>query len=325
MSVHLIRLDDRDPSIIYSNATWASAGNGYEYMRTTSRSNRVGAYMRIPFNGTKIAIYGTIDSSTIGTLPQSLITIDDARGFIFLADQTAEVQYQQKFWESGNLPPGPHLLTVNIISGSSMKAAFTFDYVEYYPVDLNSNLTSASTSSSTSTSTPSSVSSTSNASGSGHKKSSTPVIVGAIVGVVALLSIVIGVMFWVRRRRMRGMNTIPSAFGRRSPSHNERSITPFITHSRNPSNAFTSSNHDLNNSSSMSEYLSSRAAAQTPSIRNGVSSSQKSSSGGASSSQQTTGQVNNTPLSPGEERRNPPPRYESYRFPRAPPAQTTNS
>ncbi|KAH9484755.1 hypothetical protein JR316_0001655 [Psilocybe cubensis] len=277
MSVHLIRLDDRDPSIIYSNATWASAGNGYEYMRTTSRSNRVGAYMRIPFNGTKIAIYGTIDSSTIGTLPQSLITIDDARGFIFLADQTAEVQYQQKFWESGNLPPGPHLLTVNIISGSSMKAAFTFDYVEYYPVDLNSNLTSASTSSSTSTSTPSSVSSTSNASGSGHKKSSTPVILldddrRHITKEALHLSL-----------RTAGIPQMPS------------------------------------------QYLSSRAAAQTPSIRNGVSSSQKSSSGGASSSQQTTGQVNNTPLSPGEERRNPPPRYESYRFPRAPPAQTTNS
>ncbi|PPQ80221.1 LOW QUALITY PROTEIN: hypothetical protein CVT25_003574 [Psilocybe cyanescens] len=325
MAVHLIRLDDRDPTISYSANTWGQAGNGNEYLHTTTRSNRVGAFMKIPFNaihncknevdlprstakGTKIVLYGTVDSSVIGTLPHSLITVDDSRGYDFVGPQNSEIQYQQKFWESSDLPPGPHLLTVSITSGSTNRAAFSFDYAEYYPLDLSSTGSNSSSSSitlPTNTPTPSS-------SHSSHSKSSTPIIAGAICGVVVFIAIVLGVIFCIRkRRRTKDPETNQWPFRRGASPSGDRSVTPFITHSRNPSNQFMASNNELNSSSVMSEYRSVTAggATQTSSVQHDT----KSITVGGEASQ-----PNNVPPVSGGGRSNPPPRYESYRFPIVP-------
>lgn len=48
----VIRLDDRDCTISYSADTWSLEENNSEYLATTTRTTRPGAFMRIPFIGT---------------------------------------------------------------------------------------------------------------------------------------------------------------------------------------------------------------------------------------------------------------------------------
>ncbi|PPQ90564.1 hypothetical protein CVT25_015878 [Psilocybe cyanescens] len=135
---HVIRLDDRNPIISYSPDCWSLGGNQNEYLGTTSRTHSVGASMHIPFTGTKIMVFGTIDALSFGKSPVSLFSIDNGRGQEFVQKQTDDFQYDKKFYESPDLTPGPHVLAVMISSAPSSRAHFTFDYAEYYPSEAMS-------------------------------------------------------------------------------------------------------------------------------------------------------------------------------------------
>lgn len=301
--VQVIRIDDRDPSVTLSGGTWSQGGNGNEYLSTTSRTNQVGATVNVRFTGvcgisfcisktaltiskfttqklscitlkgTKIAIYGTIDSTALGTSPVSLFSVDGGRATQFVENQIDRSQYQQKFYESADLSPGTHQLVITVSSVPSIRASFTFDFAEYY---VSPNVPSTTTSSSTApmqittvviqqsgssdpakttstsqtslidsasasashlssmpssssasgslpslTSTPSSsadVSTNTFSAGNGSSKqdanqvstsgsksssSSTPAIVGAVVGVLGLLCILISLFFILKKRRAR--------------------------------------------------------------------------------------------------------------------------
>lgn len=89
--------------------------------------------------GTKIMIFGTIDSTEMGESPVSLFIIDGGRhSQEFHQKQNSKSQWQKKFYESPNLPLGPHVLEVIIISAPSTRAHFTFDYAQYFPFDSTS-------------------------------------------------------------------------------------------------------------------------------------------------------------------------------------------
>jgi len=50
-AVQVTKIDDRDPSVIRSPGDWSNGGNGKEYLGTTTRTNRLGASLTIPFSG----------------------------------------------------------------------------------------------------------------------------------------------------------------------------------------------------------------------------------------------------------------------------------
>ncbi|KAF9565103.1 hypothetical protein CPC08DRAFT_720687 [Agrocybe pediades] len=134
------RIDDRDPSVtLSSQSDFSQGGNGNEYMSTTTRTNRVGASIRITFTGTQIAIYGTIDSTALGTAPRSLFSIDGGRGQQFVESQVDHSQYQQRFYLSPNLTPGQHTLLITVSDVPSVTASFTFDYADIWAVDTPAN------------------------------------------------------------------------------------------------------------------------------------------------------------------------------------------
>ncbi|KAF9565105.1 hypothetical protein CPC08DRAFT_748101 [Agrocybe pediades] len=136
-AVQVTKIDDRDPSVIRSPGDWSNGGNGKEYLGTTTRTNRLGASLRIPFTGTKILIYGTIDSAELGQTPTSLFSVDDGRATQFVGTQFADAQnYQQKFYESPDLDLGAHNLLITVSSAPSVKASFTFDWAEIYNEDV---------------------------------------------------------------------------------------------------------------------------------------------------------------------------------------------
>ncbi|KAF4617384.1 hypothetical protein D9613_006317 [Agrocybe pediades] len=134
------RIDDRDPTVtLSSQSDFSQGGNGNEYMSTTTRTNRVGASIQITFTGTQIAIYGTIDSTALGTAPRSLFSIDGGRGQQFVESQVDHSQYQQRFYLSPNLTPGQHTLLITVSDVPSVTASFTFDYADIWAIDTPAN------------------------------------------------------------------------------------------------------------------------------------------------------------------------------------------
>ncbi|KAF9565104.1 hypothetical protein CPC08DRAFT_815629 [Agrocybe pediades] len=133
MSVQIKKIDDRDPSVHRSSGDWSDGGNGLEYMGTTSRTNRLGASLTIPFTGTKIVIFGTVDWTGAGQTPTSLFSVDQGRATQYTGTQLSNDQnYGQKFYESDTLPYGNHVLVVTISNAPSITASFTFDWAEIY-------------------------------------------------------------------------------------------------------------------------------------------------------------------------------------------------
>ncbi|KAJ7464412.1 hypothetical protein FB451DRAFT_1138830 [Mycena latifolia] len=142
-----IMVDDTDPAIQYGTAGWFLAdadkldvGAYGPVYNSTSHATITDAVLSFPFNGTAIAIYGTIavNTTTSDTDPTWQCYVDK----ILISNDNPKWPAQENHWRLCDLPEGlasAHVLTMNVQSNGQ---PFYFDYIVYTPL-LSVTLASA--------------------------------------------------------------------------------------------------------------------------------------------------------------------------------------
>ncbi|KAF8197019.1 hypothetical protein BJ912DRAFT_95582 [Pholiota molesta] len=200
----VITYDDRDTIISYSSG-WTRGGNTADFDGTSTFTTTNGSTATITFTGVQISVYGTIPVVTPKTT--SSYSIDGGPPTLFTAPFQIQGSgtpntyfFQQLYYQSPILTPNtPHTLVVNyaVVSGTQ----FFLDFMKV--VSANSTSTT-STATSEATTSPT------------VNKSSPPptgIIVGAVIGGLAVVLLGIGFCFLLRvrmRRRNRPISTAPT-------------------------------------------------------------------------------------------------------------------
>ncbi|KAF8992902.1 hypothetical protein BDQ17DRAFT_1432102 [Cyathus striatus] len=152
MSSIILRIDDRNSAITYSNLnTWILGGRtGIEYKDTTTCPIAKGATAAFNFSGTKIVptitsvylaysmifigtsveVYGTLDVSVNNTVVQ--YTIDDkviSGNTTYPSPKT--ILFRQLLFHTANLTASNHTLSIAFVNETP--SGFCLDYFEYTP------------------------------------------------------------------------------------------------------------------------------------------------------------------------------------------------
>ncbi|KAF9552366.1 hypothetical protein CPC08DRAFT_768340 [Agrocybe pediades] len=144
----LIRIDDRDPSIIYTPSTaWTRGGRSNEYMSTTTFTHAANAFVTYSFQGaSQISVWGTIPSIVGGGQgPESSYTIDNGNPatMTFLQDPVSN-QYQRIFFQSDPLTSEAHTL---VITTGPSGGDFILDFIQLTYLNGTESSTTAPSSS----------------------------------------------------------------------------------------------------------------------------------------------------------------------------------
>ncbi|KAK7002193.1 hypothetical protein R3P38DRAFT_3604983 [Favolaschia claudopus] len=146
-------IDDTDPVIQYSPNDWSVAdpqslqtGNfGPIFHDTSHFSDSSNSSISFPFNanlidrltGTSISVYGTINTSTTNDITDP--TWDCLVDRVKIPNGQDTFASQENNWllcSQPNLPPGPHVLTIQV---HSQGQPFYFDYLAYTPLSPDSD------------------------------------------------------------------------------------------------------------------------------------------------------------------------------------------
>ncbi|OCH86468.1 hypothetical protein OBBRIDRAFT_737970, partial [Obba rivulosa] len=103
----LITIDDRDPQLKYTGS-WTDAGTSANYQSTTSESQRSGSTVRFTFNGTFVAVYGTLGS----TASDATYQLDSNPPINATFPAPSYPLNNVPFWSSDIVSPGGHTLTI---------------------------------------------------------------------------------------------------------------------------------------------------------------------------------------------------------------------
>ncbi|KAF5321871.1 hypothetical protein D9619_000038 [Psilocybe cf. subviscida] len=107
-----VEIDDRDSSIIWTGL-WIRTGTASEHDATVSGSRNAGNTALVSFIGTSITVYGTIPQRGTNISSISLYSLDgDPVAGTFAPPPSPDVQPQQKFFVSPDLPYGSHQLYI---------------------------------------------------------------------------------------------------------------------------------------------------------------------------------------------------------------------
>jgi len=164
------QIDDRDRRIQYSSG-WAAISPGASQFRDTAQvSNVNGATAQFFFFGTSVTVYGTIVPNLPGFVPPAEFFVDDSPVLNATAPMAPDVGsqvslYQVPLYQSPLLDAGPHLLNMKVTASG---AHVWLDFLMLNLLQQPSNSTALSTHST-------------------RRDSSTPRIIGGVVGGVALL------------------------------------------------------------------------------------------------------------------------------------------
>ncbi|TFK37827.1 hypothetical protein BDQ12DRAFT_736014 [Crucibulum laeve] len=209
-----LRIDDQDPSIVYSPGQWKKAGSVNEYEGTTMETLASGATSQLQFTGTSIAVFGTIPKRLYGIQgnPNSTYSLDGQFVYQFAPSREDDTQYNVTFYQSNTLPLGNHTLLV-----TSLGNELTF-YLDYFQINGDPSTTGSlistsllSTPTTTLSPTPAAASQltpSTNSTGISAVSSSNDTLIGPIVGGIlggfTLLAAVLAcLVMYVRRRRRR--------------------------------------------------------------------------------------------------------------------------
>ncbi|EEB89922.1 hypothetical protein MPER_11933 [Moniliophthora perniciosa FA553] len=108
------RVDDMDPRIKYTPANgWFLAGVSEEYNSTTHCSQSSPVEMTFQFNGTSIAVYGTISPLADRPNPVDLYILDDSSPVRFAPTiEAGVVRRHERMFFSPTLKDGLHTLVI---------------------------------------------------------------------------------------------------------------------------------------------------------------------------------------------------------------------
>ncbi|KAJ3504503.1 hypothetical protein NLJ89_g7906 [Agrocybe chaxingu] len=259
------QIDDTDPAIVYTNEgiDWGRYGDGtHEYNNTATLSVKQGATARFTFEGSSVAVYGTVGVNDI--LAVSSYTIDGGSPVNYTMPRVSSNQYRHLFFQSPTLPRGTHTLVIQtlvddgyywldfltvtseaVTSASSPGPPTTI----IPPSTSTSSLSTGSPApdSTTSSSPPPNQASTSSDipsqgtqlgtvdSTSSEKRDMTPLIAG-LSSALAVLAILIAIVAWIliMKRRRRKMMTKDDPADGSEPSTTQitssggNTVTPFV-------------------------------------------------------------------------------------------------
>jgi hypothetical protein len=177
-----------------------------------------------------VEVYGAVGSYDVYGVPISTYTLDGGPEELYTAPiiESGYAQFPVLFYASPVLGPGNHTLVLTNRNGTAPSTLW-LDYLLYTPADSTPTTTSipsssatslgvtvaSSTTSSASISLPSSTSAPSSSANvdtgnheyQWHTKTPVGAIAGSIVGGLALLGTIIGLIWWCRLRRY---NRVPS-------------------------------------------------------------------------------------------------------------------
>ncbi|KAF8987855.1 hypothetical protein BDQ17DRAFT_1435373 [Cyathus striatus] len=187
----LIRVDDRDPSIVYSENGWARGGDsGTEYNGTTTYPNATGAMATFHFIGTSVSLYGTLAPKSSAVKVH--YTIDETVSHTTNYSSYLSNAYQILLFEQWNLATSNHSLVITMLPDSVFD--YYLDYLEYTPIESSITTMCPSTPTVTVSSSPeASVS-------SGHSSSNNAVILAALLGLVAIDMFILLIVLYIKRR-----------------------------------------------------------------------------------------------------------------------------
>ncbi|KAF8801623.1 hypothetical protein BYT27DRAFT_7245077 [Phlegmacium glaucopus] len=242
----IILVDNLDPQLQYGQGQWEPLSDVVPNLNMTLVS---GSTFNFSFIGVSISWYGFLPNGVHGiTLAASRATysIDRQTPINFQlpsANRDTDFLFQQKWFETAQLPAGPHIL--NVVYHGNNSSPLTIEYLTIQNGTLPSTTTLLSTTTSVSphatpSTTGSSVSGTST-----QRKGSTPVgaIVGGVVGGLALIVFIIFGFLVLRRRQKRAAEAIvisstPQPFDhpplRPSSTALDPSLPRGISHSQSP-------------------------------------------------------------------------------------------
>ncbi|KAF9458121.1 hypothetical protein BDZ94DRAFT_146921 [Collybia nuda] len=131
MALNVQQIDDTDTRIRYSGR-WEAAGNPDEYNMTTHGTNSAGAQAEFVFNGTSVAVYGTIEAKSDSIFSAvSMYTIDGSSPTPNVGMPGNNILYNQLLYRSLNLADGQHTLIItSTLGGGSM---LWLDYLQVVP------------------------------------------------------------------------------------------------------------------------------------------------------------------------------------------------
>ncbi|KAF8633157.1 hypothetical protein AX17_004658 [Amanita inopinata Kibby_2008] len=202
----LVKYDDTDPSIVYSGQ-WTSGGTQSDWTSTLHSSGVSGSMATFDFNGTFIAVYGTLQPSDTEALAVVAFTLDGSSPSPLnrVPETRTTVQHQQILYQSPTLEYGRHRLVIALQNKSG--PLFLDYFLVERPTDGNQSsenctvptaITTMSISSSSTQPTHGTSSSTSAVASSPHKGA----IAGGILGAAAVIILIcIAALF---KRRLKG-------------------------------------------------------------------------------------------------------------------------
>ncbi|KAF8994906.1 hypothetical protein BDQ17DRAFT_1330888 [Cyathus striatus] len=215
-----VRVDDRDSSISFGKGVWTKHGSSNEYQSTATLTRMQNTYVEFKFNGTSVAVYGTISDSGISITPAiSTYQIDSGAISTYSTPIESTVQYQQQFFKASGLKPAEHKLLVTITSENTW---FWLDYIEYLPSTVSPIISGASISSNPSSQTQHTTSSDgvtpnsqSTSGGSvdvttvdGSLRLPVAAIAGGVVGAILLLVATVSMILFSMKRKRKRMDAL---------------------------------------------------------------------------------------------------------------------
>ncbi|KAF8151006.1 hypothetical protein B0H34DRAFT_158959 [Crassisporium funariophilum] len=195
------RIDDSDMLISYSVGQWTRRGGPGEFNLTTTETSNAGASAQIVFYGTNVSAWGTIGIT--GPAAITMYSIDQGVAATFTGVHIpATTQYQKQFFQSEQLSPATHTLVItNLIEDGVL-------FLDYILVGLPGPSASPTLSTAVpiipSPTKPLSILPTISVESGISGSTSNPhvgMIVGAVLGEIVSLLVVIFVLRWRSRRK----------------------------------------------------------------------------------------------------------------------------
>ncbi|KAG6874227.1 hypothetical protein C0995_003773 [Termitomyces sp. Mi166 len=215
---HNVTVDDQNPAIVYNpRSNWSPSANssldaGGAHMLTqdpvataTFKFTGVAVYYMAPLWPYRVTTALSLDSGPVVLLD----LVDHSRPDVGQGPETVQ---SHVIWSSGELSNTQHTLVISVGAGQSYAVV---DALVYTTLDLSDVTTSASASSTTSSTSSTQVVSssssatpaaaaTTSASADASKSTTThvlPIALGTIFGILALLLVLLGIWFCIRRKR----------------------------------------------------------------------------------------------------------------------------
>ncbi|KIM91335.1 hypothetical protein PILCRDRAFT_58047, partial [Piloderma croceum F 1598] len=119
-------VDDREPRIVFTS-NWFLNGISQEYNTSEHGTTSNGATGLFSFNGTSIAVYGTVPITDDNGPSVSTYTLDNNSPVMYTAQTMTTTQFQTRYYQSGLISDGEHRLTIK--NTSPKPTTYWIDYI----------------------------------------------------------------------------------------------------------------------------------------------------------------------------------------------------